>query len=305
MRFGKWRALMLAFSLAFAVGVGFGPAKPVQAGWPDYTIPRLAPAYDFTKGGEYMAPPIPYGHYAKDYVGSAQKHLGGISGHLHGMLGSLHHGQGDGNGCGHKGCGGDGTGCGGAFGHGGGSDCGVAGCFGGMSCGLLGHRKHDGGGTVDWNGGAAGYATTMGGPSAQAGPVPSIQSACGQPGCNIGGRHAHLGQIDGNTSCGLCGGGGCGSCRGGGHGLSNGDGGCPFCGGKGCGHCLGGKGAGLSSMVHGKLASLASGLYRPKMKWFVGAGGPVPLTPGYVPYIVTTRSPRDFFAFPPMNPDAR
>ncbi len=52
-------------------------------------------------------------------------------------------------------------------------------------------------------------------------------------------------------------------------------------------------------MVHGKLASLAAGLHKPKVKWFVGPGGPVPLTPGYVPYIVTTRSPRDFFAFPP------
>ena len=56
-------------------------------------------------------------------------------------------------------------------------------------------------------------------------------------------------------------------------------------------------------MIHGKLASLAAGLHHPKMKWFVGPGGPVPLTPGYVPYIVSTRSPRDFFAFPPMNPN--
>ena len=55
-------------------------------------------------------------------------------------------------------------------------------------------------------------------------------------------------------------------------------------------------------MIHGKLASLAAGLHHPKMKWFVGPGGPVPLTPGYVPYIVSTRSPRDFFAFPPDEP---
>ncbi len=45
--------------------------------------------------------------------------------------------------------------------------------------------------------------------------------------------------------------------------------------------------------------------HKPKISWFNGAGGPVPITPGYVPYIVTTRSPRDFFSFPPMNPDAR
>jgi hypothetical protein len=300
MRFGKWRASTLALSLAVAVGVGLGAATPAQADWPTHTIPRLAPAYNFTTGGEYMAPPIPYGHYAKDYVDDAHKHLACISGHLHGMLGGLHHGQGDGDGCGHGGCGGDGHGCGGVFGHKGGSDCGVSGCFGGMSCGLLGHQKHGGSGSVDCNDGAAGYATTIGGPSGQAGPIPSSQSACEQTGCNIGGRHSHLGK----TGCGLCGGGGCGSCRADGHGLGNGQGGCPFCGGKGCGHCLGGKGAGLGSLVHGKLASLAGGLHRPKIKWFVGAGGPVPLTPGYVPYIVTTRSPRDFFAFPPMNPNA-
>jgi hypothetical protein len=70
----------------------------------------------------------------------------------------------------------------------------------------------------------------------------------------------------------------------------------------GCKECLA-KLAGLGSAVHGKLASLAAGLQHPRMKWFVGAGGPVPLTPGYVPYIVATRSPRDFFAFPPMNPN--
>jgi hypothetical protein len=27
------------------------------------------------------------------------------------------------------------------------------------------------------------------------------------------------------------------------------------------------------------------------------------LTPGYTPYVVTTRSPRDFLAFPPFTPD--
>ena len=45
-------------------------------------------------------------------------------------------------------------------------------------------------------------------------------------------------------------------------------------------------------------------LHKPKVTWFVGPGGPVPLTPGYVPYVVSTRSPRDFFSFAPMNPDA-
>ena len=36
-------------------------------------------------------------------------------------------------------------------------------------------------------------------------------------------------------------------------------------------------------MVHGKLASLAAGLHKPKMKWFVGPGGPVPLDPRLCP----------------------
>jgi hypothetical protein len=51
------------------------------------------------------------------------------------------------------------------------------------------------------------------------------------------------------------------------------------------------------------LSSLTGLLNRPHVDYFLGAGGPVPLTPGYVPYVVATRSPRDFFAFPPMNPN--
>ena len=41
-----------------------------------HTIPREVDAYDFTTGGPYMAPPIPYGHYAKDYVDELHKCLG-------------------------------------------------------------------------------------------------------------------------------------------------------------------------------------------------------------------------------------
>jgi hypothetical protein len=301
MRFGKWRALTLALTLA-AAATGLGSAKRAQA---QHTIPREVQAYNFTTGGEFMAPPVPYGEYAKDYVGDAQKHLAGIKGHLYGLKGGhglLHHGKGDGNGCGEDGCGGNGHGCGGAFGHKGASDCGVSGCFGGMNCGLLGHHKNACAGSTESYAGAIGYATTTGGPSAQAGPIPSAQGLCGQTGCKIGGTHSHFGGsgLCGEPGCGL----GNGHSHGNGLGLGNGEGGCSFCGGKGCSHCLAGMG-GLGSHLHGKLASLVGGLHKPKMKWFVGAGGPVPLTPGYVPYIVTTRSPRDFFAFPPMNPDAR
>ena len=79
--------------------------------------------------------------------------------------------------------------------------------------------------------------------------------------------------------------------------------GCGLCGGKGCGTAWRGSSPSLGGL-HGKLASLAGALHAPKMQCFLGAGGPVPITPGYVPYIVTTRSPRDFFSFAPMNPNA-
>jgi hypothetical protein len=297
MRFGTWRALPLALSLA-ALGIGLGSATTAQAQF--HTIPRESPAYDYTTGGEYMAPPIPYGHYAKDYIGAAHKAAGGVKGHFAGLLGGHgmnKHGDGDGGDCANCGSGH------GIFGHGGGSGCGEAGCFGGISCGILGHHNHAGV-SADGIAGSAGYATTYSGPSAQAGPIPSGQAVCELPGCGIGGKHKHLGGI---SDSGLCGDPGCGlrfgHRHGNGDGIDDGQGGCSFCGGRGCSHCMG-NGGGLGSMVHGKLASLTAGLHKQKVKWFVGPGGPVPLTPGYVPYIVSTRSPRDFFAFPPMNPNA-
>ncbi len=45
----------------------------------------------------------------------------------------------------------------------------------------------------------------------------------------------------------------------------------------------------------------AKALHIGDIEYFVGPGGPVPITPGYVPYVVTTRSPRDYFAFPPFS----
>jgi hypothetical protein len=295
---------MLALS-AVALGLGLATPARAQALWPVHTIPRVSPAYDYTTGGEFMAPPVPYGHYAKDYVGAAYKHAAMVKGHLLGTfagLGSGHHGNGDsdGNGCNGPGC----KSGHGLFGHNGSSGCSEPGCFNGISCGILGHHKKNCGGLDGGSYGAAGFATTMSGASAQSAPIASGQLACGQTGCKIGGKHSHLGLFGGHSGNGLCGQPGCGIGFAHGHGNGSGDGsgngGCKFCGGQGCNHCL----AGLGSMIHGKLASMAAGaFYHPKVKWFVGAGGPVPLTPGYVPYIVTTRSPRDFFAFPPMNPN--
>ncbi len=169
--------------------------------------------------------------------------------------------------------------------------------------------------------GPAGYATAWNQSNNQAGDPLSGQSICGKPGCTVGTKHSHLSLMLNKVRCGSCGGMGCGACAGTGvtglcgdpgcslgtgHGHGNGPGtgqgtgtGCLLCGGKGCLQCL----SGLASGVHGKLASVAGMFHRPKISWFNGAGGPVPLTPGYVPYIVTTRSPRDFFSFPPMNPN--
>jgi hypothetical protein len=132
---------------------------------------------------------------------------------------------------------------------------------------------------------------------AKALPSPQACDSCGGNGCGSCGGLGHKGggglfHGHGNP-CGSCGGKGCGLCGG----LFQGHGkGCNSCGGKGCGLCGGVAG------LHGKLSSLLHP-HAGRIKYFVGAGGPVPLTPGYVPYVVPTRSPRDFFAFPPYSPD--
>lgn len=114
---------------------------------------------------------------------------------------------------------------------------------------------------------------------------------CTAPGCGLGGLFAGNGNgngYGGNGSGGSgCGNPGCNSC-GNGAGMGHGAGGHP-----GMGH---GNGAG-----HSGLGSKLAGLFHkgPKVKWFTGPGGPVPLTPGYVPYVNPIRSPRDYFAFPP------
>jgi hypothetical protein len=267
MRFAKWRGMPLAFAVATTLGLGLAPSARADGFLPPHVLPGWSPAYDFTTGQEYQAPPIPYGHYAKDYLGDS---VGCLSCRLQALLGScsglFHHGDDDGGGHGHK----HGDGCGtghGWFGHHGGSACIVPGCGGGHGC-SHGGNVSDCAGTAVVGGGASA-------PSAQAAAYPTAQASCGQPGCHISQHHLH------------------------GHGT-----GCGLCGGKGCGSCLGsGSHGSLMSSLHGKLASLSGLLHRQKVTYFVGPGGPVPLTPGYVPYIVATRSPREFFAFPPMNPN--
>jgi len=110
---------------------------------------------------------------------------------------------------------------------------------------------------------------------------------CTAPGCGLGGMFAGHGNGGSGSGFGGCGNPGCNSC-GNGAGLGHGAGGH-----SGMGH---GDGAG-----HLGLGSKLAGLFHrgPKVKWFTGPGGPVPLTPGYVPYVNPIRSPRDYFAFPP------
>jgi hypothetical protein len=307
---------MPLFLATAAVGFGLALASPVRAdGYRLHpTIPKEVVAYDYTTGGEMMAPPVPYGHYAKDHIYNPAYLLGCAGCRLHSLLGCLGcghdgfgHGAGHGTVCGA--CGGRGCGLCSGFGHGhggGGAGCGIAGCGGG-----LGHHHKAGRfapcdygvGQVATMGGVA--ATSQSVPAGTAVVQPSGQYPCGIDGCGVKGHHLHRGSKGGHwRRCGLCGGKGCGGCGGGGLlagcgdsgcGLCHGKGdGCRFCGGKGCSRCLGALAA-----LHGRLAGL---LGHNKVDYFVGAGGPVPLTPGYVPYVVATRSPRDFFAFPPMNP---
>jgi hypothetical protein len=345
MRFGIRREA--AFVLCAAAGLGMSLAAPAKAdGWRLHpTLPGEVPAYDFNTGGEYLAPPVPYGHYAKDPVGQAAKGVAHVKGSLLGLGshfgGKLHgHGAGCGDGCGHGH--GSGLGCHSGLGHDGSGSAGCGFCSGlglfkkhGSGLGGLGHgHGGDPCGSLAAVGPVKNFgphhpavvATGQAAPTGQAVVLPTSQNPCGQAGCGVGGLHSHLGGLANKLRCKLCGGGGCGPCGGAGvgdpcsgcHGSGHGlkglcgacggcgllsglghGGGCPSCGGAGCKNCL----KGLGGKLHGLLRSPLGLLNHQKVDYFVGAGGPVPLTPGYVPYIVTTRSPRDFFAFPPMSPD--
>lgn len=340
MCFGKWRVAPLTLGLAALLGMSLsGPTK--ADGWRLHpTLPKEVPAYDFNTGGEYFAPPVPYGHYAKDPVGQAAKAAGHVKGSLMGLgshLGNSVHGLGHGDGGPHEGHSGLGHGHGAGLGNGCGF-CSGKGLFNkhggsGLGTGMAGHGHGHGHnqvvlGGVENVGRARNFgpyhppgvvATSQALPTGQTIVMPAAQSACGQNGCSLGGLHSHLGGLANKLRCRLCGGNGCGpcggsgigdpcsNCQGSGHGLKgrcgscggcgllSGLGKCMNCGGAGCANCL----KGLGSKLHG----LMGALHRPKFEWFVGPGGPVPMTPGYVPYIVTTRSPRDFFAFPPKNQD--
>jgi hypothetical protein len=312
MRFGHWRGVILG--LAFIGSMIAGQTASADL-FHDYTIPREVLAYDIHTGGPYYAPAIPWGHYAKSGLGD---HYGKVG--LHGKLAGLFHGGKLCGNCGGKGCGS----CGGLgfLGHGGNGGCGDPGCGLGLghgkrikNCGLCGGK---GCGMCSSSVAGDPFHVLASNQSPAPAPVASPQSAglCGDPGCKLGKGHKHGLGVAACDSCDSCGGSGCGKC---GKGLFGHGGGCDSCGGAGCGKCgkglFGGKGCGLcggrgcgACMGKGGLLSHVKGSilglgHHNKIKYFVGPGGPVPLTPGYTPYIVTTRSPRDFLAFPPYTPD--
>jgi hypothetical protein len=300
MRFGHWRGLTLAMVLVTASAT----ARVASADGFGHTIPPEVLAVDLNTGMPYYAPPIPWGHYAKDGLFD---HFGGshcgICGLLRGHGAGLCGGHGLFNRCGKGGCGDPkckDPGCGHGLGlglHKGLKDCNF--CKG-KGCGLCKsmpasdplHKALASGQSAP----TAPAKVVVAAPQA---PTPSPQ-ACAEPGCKLGKGHRHgdpcrscggkgcglCGGLGLFKGCGLCGGKGCGSCKG----LGKG---CGLCGGKGCGACL----AGLKGKLLGLLHPNAG-----KVKYFVGPGGPVPLTPGYVPWINPVRSPRDFLAFPPYSP---
>ena len=296
MRSGKLRGVSLALGLACVLTFVLGNTASTQAQGL-HTIPRLVEGVDVNTGGPYYAPPVPYGHYAgKNIPGRLGSKARGLFSGLHNG-GGVGHGMGSGCGaCGGAGCGACGGGNGGLFSHGHGAGL----CDGNDGCGL-GHGGFGHGGSLSTGCSTCGTVAA----SAQEpfiAPMSSAQNPCGDPGCGLFRRGSHhhkrgcgacgdrgCGTCAVADSCGSCGGRGCGLCGGLGNGLGHGLGLCKRCGGQGCSACSKAKG-----LVHHMLG-------RDKIKWFVGAGGPVPITPGYTPYINVTRSPRDFFAFPPFT----
>jgi hypothetical protein len=308
MRFGHWRGVTLAFALLASLTA----SRSVSADSFGHTIPPEVLARDLNTGGPYMAPPIPWGHYAKsgfgDHFGKKCPLCGLFKGHGAGQCG------------GHGLFGKGGMGCG-LFNHDGG--CGDPGCG---SCKGLGHGKRiKDCGLCKGKGCGICTSSPAGDPfhtlASSQSPAPVATSpqvvpmatsqGCSEPGCGLGKGDHHGGSSMGDP-CGSCGGKGCGLCGGLGKIFHKGTG-CDSCGGKGCGKCglfsggkgcsnCGGRGCGLCAGLKGKLSSILHP-HGGKIKYFVGPGGPVPLTPGYVPYVVTTRSPRDFLAFPPYTPD--
>src|SRR3954454_14618070 len=88
MRFGTRRGVapLLAFALTAVIATGVVATASVQAVLICHTIPREVAAVDVKTGGPYFAPPIPYGCYAKDCLGTIAEACGLVKGGLSGLL---------------------------------------------------------------------------------------------------------------------------------------------------------------------------------------------------------------------------
>jgi hypothetical protein len=337
MRFGYIRGLAIAMltlaSCAFQAEAGVfrhaipreTPAMNLNTGQPYYAPP--IPYGHYVKdpigcihGAAGMAAGAVHGMVGK--VCSLCKPCGRCGGPGCGSCGGLGlfkgHACGD---CGADGCrscgGGAGHGHGGGLFHHGGNDGVIMGDPQVVDTGFVSHGgKHN-------HAGLCGPGMPCASSQSVAVADPSSQSyiACGSchgvgKGCGRCGGRGFFSKL---KNCGLCGGHGrlgngaaCGGCAGLGHGC--GDPGCSgrghslcnSCGGRGCNACNGcGLLHGLINKSHsilGKPRSIVSGLiHKHDVQYFVGPGGPVPITPGYVNYVNPVRSPRDFLAFPPFS----
>ena len=163
MRLGaRWRrALALIGLLSFAAGTA-------SAGLFRKTIPREVAAIDLSTGQPYSAPPIPYGHYAKDKVGYIHERVGMVTG----AVGGLFHRGNACNSCGGRGC---------AFCSGTGMAPGAS-----MPCsecdGATVGGRHSGG--MHGNHNTTGYATVIEG-SPYGTPQSAVCQSCGGGGCGL------------------------------------------------------------------------------------------------------------------------
>ena len=153
MLFGIRRGMPLTLALATTLGLGLALASSARADGMlfQHTIPREVDAYDFTTGGPFMAPPVPNGHYAKDYVAEAHKYVACVACQLHGLMGG-----GVGTACFHKGMDDTATGCGTVtavvgHGHGGAGD--GSNRVRRLDRGYVGHRSMGGSGVLAGPGG--------------------------------------------------------------------------------------------------------------------------------------------------------
>ncbi len=69
-------------------GLLAGPSASAQFDLFDH-FEREVPAVDYRTGDVMMAPPVPYGEYAKDYAGSVHEAVGLAAGSVHGLLGKV------------------------------------------------------------------------------------------------------------------------------------------------------------------------------------------------------------------------